>query len=52
LFWDALTRHRTDGAMVRLITAVPSTADEADADRRLTEVASRIAPELPRYVPH
>jgi exosortase D (VPLPA-CTERM-specific) len=52
LFWDALTRHRTDGAMVRLITPIPSTADEADADRRLTDVASRIAPELPRYVPH
>jgi exosortase D (VPLPA-CTERM-specific) len=52
LFWDALTRHRTDGAMVRLITPIPSTADEADADRRLTDVASRIATELPRYVPH
>jgi EpsI family protein len=52
LFWDALTRHRTDRAMVRFLTPIPSTADEADADRRLTDVASRIAPELPRYVPH
>jgi EpsI family protein len=51
LFWDALTRHRTDGALVRLITAVPAGANERDADRLLTEFASRIAPTLPRYVP-
>jgi exosortase D (VPLPA-CTERM-specific) len=51
LFWDALTRHRTDGAMVRLIIALPPTSREADADRRLTEFASRIAPTLNRYVP-
>jgi exosortase D (VPLPA-CTERM-specific) len=51
LFWDALTRHRTDGAMVRLVTPVPSTAREADADRRLFDLAARIVPELPPYVP-
>ncbi len=52
LFWDAVTRHRTDGAMVRLITAVPLGANEAAADRQLTEFASRIAPELTRYIPN
>jgi exosortase D (VPLPA-CTERM-specific) len=52
LFSDAITRHRTDGAMVRLITPVPTTASEADADIRLTDLVSRIAPDLPRYVPH
>ena len=52
LFWDALTRHRTDGALVRLITPVPPGSDEAAADRRLTEIAARIAPSLPRYVPN
>jgi exosortase D (VPLPA-CTERM-specific) len=51
LFWDAITRHRTDGAMVRLITPLPTTASEADADRRLTDLVARIAPDLPRYVP-
>ena len=51
LFWDALTRHRTDGAMVRLIIALPPTSREADADRLLTEFAGRIAPTLNRYVP-
>ena len=52
LFWDAVTRHRTDGAMVRLITAVPLGADEGAADRQLTEFASRIAPDLARYIPN
>jgi exosortase D (VPLPA-CTERM-specific) len=52
LFWDALTRHRTDGAMVRIITAVPVGADVSEADRQLTEFASHIAPDLTRYVPN
>ena len=52
LFWDALTRHRTDGAMVRLITPLPVSASEADADRRLTDLAARMAPLLPRFVPN
>jgi exosortase D (VPLPA-CTERM-specific) len=52
LFWDAITKHRTDGAMVRLITALPATESEAGADRRLIDFASQIAPDLLRYVPH
>jgi exosortase D (VPLPA-CTERM-specific) len=51
LFWDAVTRHRTDGAMVRLITALPPGGSETEADRRLTDFASRVAPDLPRYIP-
>jgi exosortase D (VPLPA-CTERM-specific) len=52
LFWDALTRHRTDGALVRLITQLPPGSSEADADRRLTRVAAEIAPLLNHYVPN
>jgi EpsI family protein len=52
LFWDAVTRHRTDGAMVRLITALPPSGDESEADRRLTGFTSRMAPELPHYTPN
>lgn len=52
LFWDALTRHRTDGAMVRLIAPVPHGAEEAPVDRELTEFASRIAPLFPGYIPN
>jgi exosortase D (VPLPA-CTERM-specific) len=51
LFWDAMTRHRTDGAMVRLITALPPGGNESEADRQLTAFASQMAPELPRYIP-
>jgi exosortase D (VPLPA-CTERM-specific) len=52
LFWDAVTRHRTDGALVRIITSLPPGGSEAGADRRLTEFAARIAPDLPRYIPN
>jgi exosortase D (VPLPA-CTERM-specific) len=52
LFWDALTRHRTDGALVRIITPLAATSGVADADRRLGELASKIAPDLPRFIPN
>jgi exosortase D (VPLPA-CTERM-specific) len=51
LFWDAVTRHRTDGAMVRLMTALPPGGSESEGDRQLTDLASRVAPDLPRYIP-
>ena len=51
LFWDALTRHRTDGALVRLTVLVPPGEDIADADRQLTEFAREISSLLPRYIP-
>jgi exosortase D (VPLPA-CTERM-specific) len=52
LFWDAITRHRTDGAMVRIIASVPLGADASEADRQLTEFAAHVAADLPRYVPN
>jgi exosortase D (VPLPA-CTERM-specific) len=52
LFWDALTEHRTDGAMIRVITPVPASSSEADADRRLGDFIARIAPDITRYVPN
>ena len=52
LFWDALTRHRTDGALVRLVIAIPPASSEAVADKRVTELAGRIVPALTRYVPN
>ena len=52
LFWDALTRHRTDGALVRIIAALPPGGDPEGADRALTEFASQIAPQLPRFIPN
>lgn len=51
LFWDALTRHRTDGALVRLIVALPASRNVEDGDRSLVEMAKRLAPILPQYIP-
>ena len=51
LFWDSLTRHRTDGALVRLVAAVPQGAIVA-ADGRLTAFAAALAPLLPSFVPN
>jgi EpsI family protein len=52
LFWDALTRHRTDGALVRIITPVPEASSVEEADRRLTDLVSRVVPDLTRFVPN
>jgi exosortase D (VPLPA-CTERM-specific) len=52
LFSDALTRHRTDGAMVRLITPLPEGSSEAAADERLADLAAHVERELPRFVPN
>jgi exosortase D (VPLPA-CTERM-specific) len=52
LFWDALTLHRTDGALLRLITPLPASGSEAAADRRLADLAAHVARELPRFVPN
>jgi exosortase D (VPLPA-CTERM-specific) len=51
LFWDALTRNRTDGALVRLMTNVGPGGDIAEAERRLAAFASAIGPRLSSYVP-
>ena len=52
LFWDAITRHRTDGALVRLVDSAPPGSDVADADRAITDFAAVIAPKLPTYIPN
>jgi len=51
LLVDALTRHRTDGALVRLIVPVPVGTSEADADHYMRSFISWFAPFLERYVP-
>jgi exosortase D (VPLPA-CTERM-specific) len=51
LFWDALTRNRTDGALVRLVVALPPNGAAGPADRQLTQFAAAAAPTLAAYVP-
>ncbi|HTP40151.1 MAG TPA: VPLPA-CTERM-specific exosortase XrtD [Steroidobacteraceae bacterium] len=51
LLWDAATRHRTDGALVRLITPLPRNGDTRDADARLLKFSRQVLPILGQYVP-
>ena len=50
-FWDALTRQRTDGALVRLITPVYETEELADAEARLQGFVREINPILSKFLP-
>lgn len=51
LLWDALTMNRTDGALVRLTSAVRPGEDEAAAERRLVSFAKTVRPLLAAYIP-
>ncbi len=51
LFWDSLTRHRSDGALVRLVTPVRPGEDDQAADRRLQQFAAAVQPAMMAYVP-
>lgn len=51
LFWDALTRNRTDGALVRLTTIVPPGADISDSDALLSDFARQVSSLLGEFVP-
>ncbi len=51
LFWDSLTRHRADGALVRLSSAVHAGESEALVDGRLRTMADMVTPLLSRYIP-
>jgi len=51
IFWDGLTRNRSDGALVRLTTVLPPGGDEAAADRRLVDFARAVSGPLEQYVP-
>ena len=52
LFMDSLTRQRTDGALVRLVTPLEIGEPMEKADRRLAEFASQAVPRLEQYVPN
>jgi len=52
LFWDALTRNRTDGALVRLVVALPPGGTPTTADRQLAEFAAVATTTLTPYVPN
>jgi EpsI family protein len=51
IFWDALTKNRTDGALVRVTTSVSDVALMDQADQRLAQFVRDIDPKLTYYLP-
>jgi exosortase D (VPLPA-CTERM-specific) len=51
LFWDGMTRNRTDGALVRLVTPVRPNEDTSIADKRLISLLKTIYPKIGNYIP-
>lgn len=49
-FWDALTRQRTDGALVRVITPVYEAEGLEKAEERLQEFVRDIVPVMDQYI--
>jgi exosortase D (VPLPA-CTERM-specific) len=51
LLTDSLSKGRTDGALMRLVTPIASNETETDAQRRLNEFLSVVNPMMNDYVP-
>lgn len=51
IFWDSLTRSRTDGALVRVITPVIDMGRMDEADQRLLQFLKDFYPQLQSHVP-
>lgn len=51
LFWDRATTRRSDGSLVRFTVPIIH-GDEARADAAFHDLAGRVVPLLPRYVPN
>ena len=52
IFWDALTRNRSDGSLVRIITPLTPGENEANGDARLVEFSKAAVQHLPEFVPN
>ena len=51
VLYDSLTKGRTDGALVRFVTAIRPGETPADADARITGFMEESLGRLPRFVP-
>lgn len=51
LFWDSLTKSRSDGALVRLTTTLQQGEDPELADKRLNDFILKIQPLMDQYIP-
>lgn len=52
LFWDALTKSRTDGALVRLTAFITPGEKIESAEERLTQFARDVSVNLSDYIPN
>lgn len=51
IFWDSLTKRRTDGALVRLVAPLPAEGGEEEARASLEQFIRLVEPRLYYYVP-
>jgi len=51
VFWDSLTKQRTDGSLVRLVTQVYEGEKLEEAEERLQKFVRDIVPVLDEYIP-
>ena len=51
IFWDSLTRQRSDGALIRLTTYLKPGEDESVADKRFELFLMKINPMLGDFIP-
>ncbi|RDH81678.1 MAG: VPLPA-CTERM-specific exosortase XrtD [endosymbiont of Galathealinum brachiosum] len=51
LFWDSMNMHRTDGALMRLVTILKPGQDISIADKRLQDFSRKISPIIPEFIP-
>jgi exosortase D (VPLPA-CTERM-specific) len=49
--WDSLTMGRSDGALVRFVTAIEEGETEAAAEARMQRFMAEILNRLPKYIP-
>ncbi len=51
LFWDGMTRNRTDGALIRVMYPLPSNFDVNEGDETIQSFISSTLTSLPAFVP-
>lgn len=51
LFWDALTRNRTDGSLIRVTTNLPAGTEPEEGDKRIREFLEQAIPLTLPYIP-
>jgi hypothetical protein len=51
LFWDAMTKNRTDGALVRFTTVVSASEDLAIAEQRLQTFIGKATANIDAFIP-